>query len=73
MEAKLVDARGLSCPQPVILAIAAAAGGKPFDILVDNDVSCENILRFAGNNAWQTQVRKDGFHFVISLTKQSIP
>lgn len=73
MEAKLVDARGLSCPQPVMLAIAVATGGKPFDILVDNEVSCENILRFAGNNAWLAQVREDGSHFVISLTKQSIP
>jgi len=42
---KTIDARGLSCPQPLILATRAMKEPEPFEIVVDNAVARENILR----------------------------
>ena len=46
---KIVDARGLPCPQPVILTRQALAEGgfETYEILVDNAASKENLLKFA--------------------------
>ena len=46
---KLVDARDLSCPQPVILTRKALAEGgfEQLEVLVNNASSKENVVRFA--------------------------
>jgi len=46
----VIDARGLPCPQPVILtkkALEEGAAGR-IEVLVDNEAARENVLRFAG-------------------------
>ncbi len=44
---KQIDCRGLSCPEPVLRAKAALEQGTgPFAILVDNEASRDNVLRF---------------------------
>jgi selenium metabolism protein YedF len=47
---KTVDARGLACPQPVILTRKALAEGgfELLEVLVDDPSSRENVVRFAG-------------------------
>ena len=45
-----VDARGYSCPEPVIMAQNAVKEGTPVEILVDNMTPVKNISRFAANN-----------------------
>lgn len=41
-----IDARGLSCPQPLILTTRAMQqSDAPFDVLIDDAVARENILR----------------------------
>ena len=48
MEIKKIDAMGLSCPQPVILATKALdAGELPFEIRVDTVTARENVTRIA--------------------------
>ena len=42
---KTIDARGLSCPQPLILATRAMKEPESCEIVVDNAVARENILR----------------------------
>lgn len=45
-----VDARGLSCPEPVLLArraIQALGAGEDLEVLVDSVTSRENVLRTA--------------------------
>jgi len=45
-----VDARGLSCPEPVLLArraIQALGAGGDLEVLVDTVTSRENVLRTA--------------------------
>ncbi len=43
-----IDARGLACPQPVILCRRAIAEGRAqeIEIVVDNEPARENVLRF---------------------------
>ena len=47
----VVDARGLSCPQPVLLTLSRIkkADVNAIEILVDNEVSRENVCRAAGS------------------------
>ncbi len=58
-----IDARGMSCPQPVLMAKKALSTNKEgFEILVDNNVAKENVSRFiknAGFNAIVTEVEED--------------
>jgi len=54
VEEQKIDARGLSCPQPVLLTRQAISGrsGGTIEILVDSVTSCENISRFAQTSGW---------------------
>jgi len=65
-----VDARGMSCPQPVLMAKKALSTNKDgFEILVDNNVAKENVSRFiknAGFNAVVSEVEED---FLIKAVK----
>ena len=42
-----IDARGLACPQPVIMAKKAIEENVEINVLVDNDMAVENIRRLA--------------------------
>ena len=51
MAAKIVDARGLSCPQPVVETkrVLDKTSSGTVEILVDTVTSRENVLRFGAN------------------------
>ena len=53
--AATVDARGLSCPQPVIMTLDEIKKGKDKEIivLVDTDTSKENVTRAAESQKFQ--------------------
>jgi TusA-related sulfurtransferase len=44
---KLVDCRGLSCPQPVVQKKQALDESDDITIIVDNPTSRSNVVRFA--------------------------
>ena len=71
-ESKTVDARGLSCPQPVMLTmdeIESARSGQ-IVILVDTDTSRENVSRAARNKGWEVAtVQPDGEGYQITIAK----
>lgn len=70
MSAKRVDARGLSCPQPVVLTSKAIEGGaESLEVLVDNEVSKENVIRVAKKYKMQTSVRNEGPDIVVEIKK----
>ncbi len=53
----IVDARGLSCPQPVLMTleeIKKMVKGE-IEILVDTDTSKENVSRAAKSRKWQVE------------------
>ena len=68
--AHTVDARGLSCPQPVILARKAIlAGAYPIEVLVETVTSRENVRRAAERLGCTVQVEEVGDVFKLTLTK----
>ena len=65
-----VDARGLSCPQPVVLTQKAIKEGKTsFEVLVSNVVSKENVLRCVQNNKMKAEVVDEGDDYKIIVSK----
>jgi len=65
-----VDARGLSCPQPVILARKAIKAGEfPIEVLVETVTSRENVKRAAEKEGCQVQVEEAGGEFQLTITK----
>jgi tRNA 2-thiouridine synthesizing protein A len=72
--AEQVDARGLSCPQPVILAHQKMKELKKstFEVIVDTDTSRENIRRLAKNEGWEvvgTKKTQDSGYVLIFRKK----
>ena len=67
---ELIDARGLSCPQPVLLTKKALdEGGAAYEVLVDNGTAKENVTRFAQNAGYKVSVAEDGDDYRLTLTK----
>lgn len=67
---KTVDARGLSCPEPVImLKNAMASKESAYELLVDNAASRENCTRFANHQGYQVQVTEEHGEYRLSITK----
>lgn len=67
-----VDARGLSCPQPVLLVMQAmrTAGSGEIEVLVDNEASRENVGRAAQSQGWTVAVAElDNGEFRLDLAK----
>ena len=69
--ANKIDARGLSCPQPVILTNRKIKemGKGIFEILVDTDTSRENISRLAEQTGWDVEVKKMDDDYCLILKK----
>ena len=50
---KTIDARGLSCPEPVILTRQAMMSGEAaYEVIVDNNTSKENVTRYAQHQGY---------------------
>lgn len=65
-----VDARGLSCPEPVIRTRQAMkAGIFPSRVFVDTGTSRDNVSRMAQSQGCQVTVEDTGDGFVLTLTK----
>jgi tRNA 2-thiouridine synthesizing protein A len=70
--AATVDARGLSCPQPVIMTLDEIKKGKDKEIiiLVDTDTSKENVTRAAESQGCRVNdVSPEGEGYIITITK----
>jgi len=69
---QIVDARGLSCPQPVImtLEVMKKVGKGEIQVLVDTDTSKENVSRAAENQGWEVkEIKEEGGEYRITLQK----
>ena len=68
----IVDARGLSCPQPVLLTldeIKKASQGE-IEIWVDTDTSKENVSRAAESKGWAIKdVKEEGEGYRVTVTR----
>ena len=68
MESKLVDARGLACPQPVLQTRKALRAGNELTVIVDNDTAQKNVTRMAEKTGYAVQVerKEDGIYLHVS-------
>ena len=67
----MVDARGYSCPIPVVMVQRAVKAEDPqnLTVLVDEQVCVENVTRFAKASGYSVTVTRDGDGFKLELTK----
>ena len=67
----MIDARGLSCPRPVLLVQQAVKDDKPnsLTVLVDDPCAVGNITRFASSQGYQVEVKEKDDEFTLKLSK----
>ncbi len=69
MENKFIDARGLSCPQPVVCTMKALQSGeKDFTVLVDSEVAKENVTRFLNKNGMNVEISENNGEYSIKAS-----
>ncbi|MBI5213240.1 MAG: sulfurtransferase-like selenium metabolism protein YedF [Nitrospirae bacterium] len=66
-----IDAKGLACPKPVIVAEEALAkiDEGTVEILVDNEASVKNLTRFASKNAFYSEAAKEDNYWKVKIVK----
>ena len=65
-----VDARGYSCPEPVImLRKAMLTKEAEYTIMVDNVASRENVTRYAEHEGYTVSVSEQGGEYTLTLKK----
>ncbi|MDI6690034.1 MAG: sulfurtransferase-like selenium metabolism protein YedF [Actinomycetota bacterium] len=69
---KIVDARGLPCPQPVILAKKALEGEAEVEVLVDNEAARDNVSRLGRKMGCDIKVSTEGGDFRVVLSKSEV-
>lgn len=69
---KLVDARGLPCPQPVILTKAAMQEDQEVMVVVDNTTAQENVTKMAEKSRASVTAEKknDGIYLRILSSRE---
>ncbi|MFH1487035.1 MAG: sulfurtransferase-like selenium metabolism protein YedF [Chloroflexota bacterium] len=66
---KTVDARGLACPQPVILTRKALEQAGEVTTIVDNVAARDNVSRMAKNQGCEVNVQERDHAFYVHLVK----
>ena len=71
---RTVDARGLSCPQPVILTkrVMDENAGDEIITMVDNPTSLENVCKLAKSQGYNFTVEELGSEHHIHMLKESV-
>ena len=65
-----IDARGLSCPEPVVLTANAMRGGAAaYRVLVDAVAPRENVTRYAANHGYKVAVSESDGEWTLDITK----
>ena len=65
-----IDARGCSCPEPVLMTKRAVDKNEnTIVVTVDNKIALQNITRFATGQRYSVSVEEIGEDFVLTLSK----
>jgi selenium metabolism protein YedF len=67
----IIDARGIGCPKPVIMAEEALAkiNEGTVEILVDNEASAKNLERFSKKNGFFSETLRENKNWRIKIAK----
>ena len=70
-ELNTVDARGLSCPQPVLLTKKALSGGneKSLKVMVNSPTAKENVAKYGKSQGFNIEVEESHGNNIINMTK----
>lgn len=69
---KQVDARGFSCPQPVMMARQAVQSGEfPIEVLVDTVTSRENVRRATQAMGCTVEVKENEDGYCLTLSREN--
>lgn len=67
---KTLDARGLSCPEPVIMIRKAMASQEEaYEILVSTATARENVTHYAEHQGYSVTVSEQDGDYKLSITK----
>ena len=65
-----LDARGLSCPEPVIMIRKAMQSKEAaYEMVVDNSVSKENVTRYAQHEGYAVSVTENSGEYTLTMTR----
>ncbi|MEG1458968.1 MAG: sulfurtransferase TusA family protein [Acetivibrio sp.] len=66
-----IDARGYSCPQPVLMAKKAFASKEnEYTIFVDTNAAKENVTRFATHSGFQVSCKEtEGEYYTLTISR----
>ena len=65
-----LDARGLSCPEPVIMIRKAMMSkGNHYVMIVDNPTSRENVMRYAEHQGYRVTITEAGGEYTLNMEK----
>lgn len=64
----VIDARGLACPQPVILTRKKMKEYDQLVVLVDNSTAVENLTRLATGSGWNVSSSVSGSDFEVTMS-----
>jgi len=76
MSGKVIDCRGMACPQPVVETKKALDAGpeKAVITIVDNETARENVSRLAKTAGYQVEVEeKEGFFYLHITPAGEVP
>ena len=67
----MIDARGLSCPQPMLMVQQEVKRSAPstLTVLVDDQCAVGNIRRFASSQGYTVTVTEHDNEFTLELRK----
>ncbi len=67
MTKKVVDARKLACPEPVMLTMKAIEEADEVTTIVDNETARENVSRFGNSQGYEVaiQPKEDGIYLTL--------
>jgi len=66
---KVIDCRGLACPQPVIQTKKALSEAATVTTIVDNDTAKMNVSRMAAKEGYAVDVEEKGDGIYLHLTR----
>lgn len=70
---RVIDARGLQCPMPVIQAKQAMEEVSEIEIYVDNEIAVQNLKKLAEQKQYQIQSEQQSEHtYVVVLSRALI-
>lgn len=65
-----LDARGLSCPEPVIMIQKAMKTKEAvYVMMVDNHASKENVTRFAEKSGYKVTITESNGEYTLEMRK----